>query len=75
MTTYRRATADEISALQEQSGAPHVWFKCECGTETMWHAKNIALSSRGGYNGTRNIFPTGRECDCAPSRLYCVVAE
>lgn len=73
---HRPATEDEIKALQSLGGAPHVTFACMCG-HGYWTAKNIALSNCGGYNGTRNIFyyGEGRECECPPCNLICVVVE
>lgn len=71
---YRKATKEEIAELQNLPGAPHVTFACNCG-KTHWTAKNIALSSNGGYNGQRNIFFDGEypECKCPPTDLVCVV--
>lgn len=68
---YRPATLDEIATAQKWSGAPHVTFYCRSCGGIGWHAKNIALSDDGSYNGTRNIFYDGRgaECACAPSEL------
>lgn len=72
---YRAANSQEIKALQDQPGAPHVLFACsQCGCGT-WSAKNIALSNSGGYNGSRNIFYNGdeTECNCPPHKLVCIV--
>ena len=72
---YRLATQDEIKALQEQGGAPHVYFGCTACGLGHWHAKNIALGSAGGYTGVRNIFYAGdsAECQCDPNALRCIV--
>ena len=71
---HRRATAKEIEELQAAPDAPHVLFACECGC-AWWSAKNIALSSKGHYNGLRSIFYHGDEpeCQCSTDRLVCVV--
>lgn len=75
---WRLANAEEIAALQEEPGAPHVTFGCTCCGMVNWSAKNIALSESGRYNGARKIFvsdwPRG-ECQCPPSALRCVVRE
>lgn len=71
----REATKAEIELLRQQPGAPHVMFACRCGTTTLWHAKNLALSADGGYTGARNIFATGPECQCPATDLYCVVED
>lgn len=70
---FSKANAERIKQLRDLPGAPHVMFACLCG-KGHWTAKNIALSSDGGYNGTRNIFYNGDgpECSCSPSQLVCI---
>lgn len=75
---FRVASKDEVAALAELEGAPHVTFGCTgCGLVN-WSAKNLALTPQGGYSGARNIFVMDwnvGECSCAPILLRCVVNE
>lgn len=71
-----RATGEELVALDQMPGAPHVKFACLCG-HGWWTSKNLTLTQDGGWNGTRHIFYQGSnaECTCPSSQLVCVVEK
>jgi hypothetical protein len=73
---YRQATKEEIAEAQSWHGAPHVYFGCKCGCG-FWTAKNLTLTSEGGYNCTRNIFYYGdeKECSCSYKDLVYIVKD
>lgn len=74
---YRLASSEEIKALQQLPGSPHVYYGCtNCGL-SYWSAKNMTLNNAGEYSAVRNIFYSGDkpECSCHPTFLRCIVPE